>query len=219
MRSKLEPEERARGQKIYSILKKKYPDAHCELDFKNPLELLVATILSAQCTDVKVNQVTKTLFVEYKTPRDYVEKPLSHLEGIIRPTGFYRNKAKNIQKAMAAILEKHKGKVPQSMEDLVELPGVGRKTANVLLGNAFDLPGLPVDTHVGRISHRLGFTDEEDPVKIEFDLHRYLSPKDWCQFSHTIIFHGRKICKARNPLCSLCPVQEFCRYYEEKNNE
>ena len=204
-----------RTQKIYSLLKREYPDAHCELVHKNPLELLVATILSAQCTDVKVNEVTKALFKEFKTPKDYLEKPLAHLEQMIRPTGFYRNKAKNIKNAMASLMKNHGGKVPQTMDELTALAGVGRKTANVLLGNAFDLPGLPVDTHVTRICHRLGLTENTDPVKIELDLHQLLEPKDWCQFSHTIIFHGRKRCKARRPLCSQCPVREYCRYEGE----
>lgn len=207
-----------KAKKIYAQLRKTYPDAHCELVYRNPVELLIATILSAQCTDVKVNEVTRTLFAEYRKPADYLEKPLSHLEALIRPTGFYRNKAKNIRNAMQALVDRHKGKVPQTMEELTELPGVGRKTANVVLGNAFDLPGLPVDTHVMRVTHRLGLTTSEDPVKIEYELHEILPPKEWCMFSHTIIFHGRRMCKARKPLCETCPVLELCDYGREGNH-
>ncbi len=206
---------KADAKQIYSVLKGMYPDAHCELNFKNPLELLVATVLSAQCTDVRVNMVTKELFREFKKPEDYVRRPQSELEEFIRSTGFFRNKAKNIRDAMLAIIDRHGGKVPKSMEELVALPGVGRKTANVILGNAFSMPGLPVDTHVIRVSNRLGLTKHADPVKIESDLTAQLPPEDWCQFSHTVIFHGRRTCKARNPVCGKCEVAEFCRYEEK----
>lgn len=195
------------------MLKRAYPDASCELNFSSPVELLVATILSAQCTDVRVNIVTKTLFKKFRRPEDYVSKKSSELENIIRSTGFFRQKAKSIRGAMERIVSVHKGKVPNRMEELVALPGVGRKTANVILGNAFDLPGLPVDTHVIRISNRLGLTKNSDPVKIERDLTALLAPKNWCHFSHVLIFHGRRTCKARNPACDKCVITAYCNYY------
>ncbi len=210
---KLSPAERAkRARLIYRRLQKAHPDAHIELNFGSPLELLIATILSAQCTDIKVNQVTAVLFKRYRRAEDYLKHPLSELEAIIRPTGFFRQKAKSIRGAVSQIVEKHAGIVPQQMEELVKLPGVGRKTANVVLGNAFNIPGLPVDTHVTRISNLLGLTSHQDAVKIESDLNALIPKKDWTQFSHTLIFHGRRICKARNPLCDSCTVREFCSY-------
>ncbi|MFN8390042.1 MAG: endonuclease III [Bdellovibrionota bacterium] len=204
---------------IYKRLAKLHPDAACELNFKTPLQLLVATILSAQCTDVRVNEVTKTLFREFKRPEDYVRKPAEELEKIIQSTGFFRQKAKSIRGAMQKIISEHGGQVPSSMEELVKLPGVGRKTANVVLGNAFDLPGLPVDTHVTRLSNRLGLTKQLDPVKIEADLNKQLPPKQWCMFSHYLIIHGRRICKARKPLCPQCPLTDICLYFKEHRDE
>ena len=204
-----------RARLIYSRLKKVHPDAHIELNYNSPLELLIATILSAQCTDVKVNQVTAVLFKKFKRAEDYLTRPQSELEAIIRPTGFFRQKAKSIRGAVKQIAEKHSGLVPQQMEELVKLPGVGRKTANVVLGNAFNIPGMPVDTHVTRISNRLGLTNEQDAVKIEMELTALIPKKDWTQFSHTLIFHGRRVCKARNPLCDSCTVRELCGYYQE----
>lgn len=199
-----------KARKIFKLLRLAYPDAAIELNYSNPVELLIATILSAQCTDVKVNEVTAELFRELKRPQDYLNVPQATLEAMIRPTGFFKQKAKNIRAAMKILLERHSGKVPRTMDELVQLPGVGRKTANVVLGNAFDLPGLPVDTHVRRIANRLGLTNNDDPVKIEADLCALLPPEDWCMFSHTLIFHGRRTCKARKPNCAGCTVFELC---------
>lgn len=197
-------------KKILAVLEREYPDAACSLDFKNPLELLAATILSAQCTDERVNQVTKGLFKKYKTAHDYASKPLEELEEAVRPTGFFRNKAKSLQGLGRELEARYGGQVPDKLEDLVKLPGVGRKTANVVLGSAFDIPGMVVDTHAGRISTRLGLTDKKDPVKIEFDLMEQIPKKNWVKFSHQLIAHGRKICKARKPNCPDCPLLELC---------
>jgi len=188
-----------------------YPDAHCELVFSNPLELLIATILSAQCTDKRVNLVTGELFRHLRTAADYAEVSQEDLESWIRSTGFYRNKAKNIRAAATMLVEKHGGEVPKNLEDLAALPGVGRKTANVVLGNAFNInSGVVVDTHVGRLSRRLGLTRHEDPVKVELDLIR-LFPRDcWCDFSHWLIWHGRRRCMARKPDCAGCELSDLC---------
>ena len=207
-----------KAQGIQRRLTKLYPDATCELNFRNPLELLVATILSAQCTDVRVNIVTKTLFQTFKQPHDYLKATPAKLEALIKTTGFFRQKAKSIRGAMQKIVSEFDGKVPRTMEQLTSLPGVGRKTANVVLGNAFDIPGLPVDTHVTRVSNRLGLTDQSDAVKIEHELCALLPPKEWCLFSHNLIFHGRRICKARKPLCEECPLTDVCNYYREHKN-
>jgi endonuclease-3 len=188
-----------------------YPDAHCELDFSNPLELLVATILSAQCTDVRVNIVTKDLFRRCKTAADYADIPQEELEEIIRSTGFYRNKAKSLRGMGAALLERHSGKVPSTMEELSAIPGAGRKTANVVLGNAFGFDeGVVVDTHVGRLSLRLGLTTNNDPVKIEQDLMKLFPRDQWTLLSHWLIWHGRRRCKARNPDCAGCELRSLC---------
>ena len=197
-------------QQILLCLSAAHPDAVIELNFSNPRELLIATILSAQCTDVRVNQVTKELFVKFKTAEDYLSRPLAELEEIIHPTGFFRNKAKNIRGAMERLILLHSGEVPRTMAELTALPGVGRKTANVVLGNAFNLPGLPVDTHVTRLSQRLGLTTSSDAVKIEEQLTKLIPEAEWCRFSHQLIFHGRRICKARKPLCELCNMQTLC---------
>lgn len=201
---------RAKRQDV--MLEEKYPDASIALHFENPLQLLVATVLSAQCTDVRVNQVTPYLFARYRTASDYARADLEALAEEIRPTGFFRNKARNIAGAAREIAARFGGKVPATMEDLVSLPGVGRKTANVILGNAFGIPGIVVDTHVGRVSRRLGLTAETDPVKIEFDLMGLFPRKRWTLLSHRMIAHGRRLCKAPRPLClecffddSLCP--------------
>lgn len=194
------------------LFKTYYPDAHCALHHSNPEELLVATILSAQCTDDRVNIVTKTLFQKYPTMKSYAQADIAELEQDIRSTGFYKNKAKSI-KAMATIVsEKYKGKVPRTLEELVELPGVGRKTANVVLGNSFHIAsGIVVDTHVTRLSNRLGLTKHKtDAVKIEQDLIKIVPEKDWIQFSHWLIVHGRQVCKARKPQCEVCFLQEIC---------
>jgi endonuclease III len=200
---------------VFKKLFKLYPDAHCELDFSTPFELLVATILSAQCTDVRVNLVTKDLFTRYKKPQDFLDLGEKKLCELIHSTGFYRNKAKSIIGASKEILSNHSGKVPKTRDELVTLPGVGRKTANVVLSNAFDLPGLPVDTHVTRLSNRLGLSKNTDAVKIEFDLMELLEPAKWGLFSLLLIFHGRRICKARTPLCSQCSLTEHCLYFKK----
>lgn len=195
---------------ILSVLEQIHDDAHIALEFTSPFELLVATILSAQCTDVRVNLVTRELFRKYPNVKDYADAEPGELEQAIRSTGFYRNKAKNLIACAAAILDRHDGEVPRTMSELTALPGVGRKTANVVLGNAFDIPGMVVDTHVRRVATRLGWTRERDPVKIEYDLCKLLPQDKWCQTSHVLIFHGRRICKAPAPLCSCCPVIDGC---------
>ncbi len=202
----------SRIKKILQILRSTYPDVKTALRHQDPLEMLIATILSAQCTDVRVNEVTKTLFKKLRTARDYADVPLAELEEMIRPTGFYRNKARSIKACCRGLVEKHSGKVPESMEALVQLPGVGRKTANVVLGSAFGIPGIVVDTHVKRVSQRLGLTEEKDPVKIEFELMALIPKKDWIDFSHELIWHGRGVCAARKPKCAQCPLREQCDY-------
>lgn len=199
-----------RVKKIWPVLKKTYPDAKVALNFTNPLELLVATILSAQCTDVRVNIVTADLFKKYKKPSDYAKADPAQLEEDIRTTGFFRNKAQNIRGACEKLITDHNGQVPQTMDELVALPGVGRKTANVLLGNAFGMPGIVCDTHVIRLSRRLALSDNSDPVKLEFDLAEIVPKKNWTLFSHLLVFHGRNICKARKPNCRECPIAEHC---------
>jgi endonuclease-3 len=195
---------------ILGILDNTYPAAKISLDFGNPLELLVATVLSAQCTDERVNQVTKELFKKYRTAADYANAPLEELEEDIRPTGFFRNKAKSLKNCGAALVEKHRAEVPDNLEELVELPGIGRKTANVILGAAFNTPGVVVDTHVGRVSQRIGLTQQRDPVKIEFDLMELIPQEKWTLFSHQLIQHGRQVCKARKPRCTECSLLEHC---------
>jgi endonuclease-3 len=191
-------------------LAKLYPDAHCALDFESPLQLLIATILSAQCTDVRVNLVTPALFARYANARAFAEADLGDLEKAIQSTGFFRNKARSIKNCCQILVERHGGKVPGSMEELVPLPGVGRKTANVILGNAFGVPGITVDTHVGRLSRRLDLTEQEDPVKVERDLMALIPQKDWTIFSHRLIFHGRQVCFARKPNCAGCALNKLC---------
>jgi len=200
-----------RAHILATELPRVYPEAHCELDFKNPLELLVATILSAQCTDVRVNMVTKVLFKRCKTAADYADIPQEELEEIVRSTGFYRNKAKSLRGMGAALVEHHAGKVPSTMEELSSIPGAGRKTANVVLGNAFGInEGVVVDTHVGRLSLRLGLTTNHDPVKVEQDLMKLFPQEQWTLLSHWLIWHGRRRCKARNPDCKECELRELC---------
>ncbi len=213
----MQKDAKSKANTIHKSLCKTYPDAKCELNYNTPLELLIATILSAQCTDVRVNKITEVLFSAYKNPKDYFQKPQAELEKIIQSAGFFRQKAKNIRGAVKIIFSEHNGIVPNKLEELVKLPGVGRKTANVVLGNAFNLPGLPVDTHVTRLANRFGLAEGKDAVKIETVLCDLLSPKDWCQFSHNLIFHGRRICKARNPLCHKCNLTNFCNYYKEQH--
>lgn len=199
-----------RLRKIFPILKKTYPKAKIALDFSTHLELLVATILSAQCTDVRVNIVTKTLFKKYNSAADWVKADIKQIEADIRSTGFYRNKAINIKGACTKIIEEFDGKVPGTMAELLQLPGVGRKTANVLLGNVFGTPGITCDTHVIRLSRRLGLSGNSNPVKLELDLNEIVPKKDWTIFSHLLIFHGRNICKARKPDCENCSIAKFC---------
>jgi endonuclease-3 len=201
---------KSRINKILQILKSTYPDVKTALRHQNPLEMLIATILSAQCTDVRVNEVTKTVFKKLRTAKDYADIPLAELEEMIRPTGFFRNKAKSIKACCQRLVEKHGGKVPDNMEALTQLPGIGRKTANVLLGSAFGIPGIVVDTHVKRVSQRIGLTKEKDPVKIEFELMELIPKKDWIDFSHELIWHGRRLCPARKPKCPQCPLRELC---------
>ena len=212
-----EAELKRKARTVYARLAKLHPDARIELDFETPLELLVATVLSAQSTDVMVNKITKDLFQKYRTPRDYLKVPAEELENDIRRSGFFRQKAKSIRGAMQAILERHGGQVPRTMDELVKLPGVGRKTANVLLGNAFGVPGLVTDTHVIRVSQRIGLTTQSDPGKIEADLCRLTPAKEWTQLSHTLIFHGRYTCHARKPDCAACTITDLCNYYREQN--
>ncbi|MFC1677500.1 endonuclease III [Planctomycetota bacterium] len=199
-----------RVRKIFPLLEKAYPDAKIALNFKNPLQLLIATILSAQCTDVQVNIVTKDVFKKYKTAKDWASANIKQIESDIRSTGFFRNKALNIKKACTILIERFGGKVPSTMEQLVGLNGVGRKTANVVLGNAFGVPGIACDTHVIRLSHRLGLSENRDPVKLELDLAEIVPKKDWTQFSHLLIFHGRNACKARKPACEKCVISKCC---------
>ena len=188
-----------------------YPDAHCELVYSNPLELLVATILSAQCTDKRVNLVAKELFRRCRSARDFAGIPLPELEALVRSTGFFRNKAKNIRNMAAVLIAKHGGEVPKSLEELAALPGVGRKTANVVLGNAFGLnEGVVVDTHVGRLSRRLGLTKSDNPARIEQDLIKLFPRRHWADLSHWLIFHGRRRCQARKPDCAGCELRDIC---------
>lgn len=202
---------KARTQKIIQLLKRAYPDAKCSLNHTNAFELLIATILSAQCTDERVNIVTADLFRKYRQPEDYLKVPATELQSDIRTTGFFRNKTKAIQGTAKVLTEQYAGRVPQTIEELLELPGVARKTANVVLGNAFGVAsGVVVDTHVTRLSRRLGLTQQKDAVKIENDLVAIVPKKDWVIFSHLLIAHGRRICKARNPLCAECVVERLC---------
>jgi endonuclease-3 len=209
--SKTEQQRKVRVEVILPILKKTYPTAKCSLDYRTPLELLVATILSAQCTDVRVNIVTKTLFKKYRSAADFARAPQEELEKDIQSTGFFRNKAKSLRAMAQALIDNHKGKVPETMEELTNLAGVGRKTANVVLGNAFHQNiGIVVDTHVTRVSQRLGLTKNSDAVKIEQDLIPLVPQGDWALWSHLLIYHGRQICQARKPLCETCPIRPEC---------
>jgi endonuclease-3 len=201
----------ARTRQIIAALHRTYPDAHCELNFSNPLELLIATILSAQCTDKRVNIVTAELFQKYQTAAEYAHAPLTDLEAAVKTTGFFRNKAKNIQACCRALVEKHQGEVPRTMEELHALDGVGRKTANVVLGNAFGINvGIVVDTHVTRLANRLGLTKQTDAVKIEQELVNLVPQDQWTLFSHWLIWHGRRRCTARKPDCAHCEIAKLC---------
>ena len=206
-------------KKILALLDRHYPDAACSLNYRTPLELLVATILSAQCTDERVNIVTRDLFRNFPTVEGYARADVAVLEAAVRSTGFFRNKAKNIKALAQAVLDRHQGRVPDRLEDLVKLPGVGRKTANVVLGNAFNTPGITVDTHAGRISRRLGLTAHQDPVKVEFDLMEQIPRNRWTKFSHQLIDHGRRICQSRKPRCAECPLLKLCPHGLESENK
>jgi endonuclease-3 len=197
-------------RRLLNLLAKAYPDAHCALHHENPLQLLIATILSAQCTDVRVNMVTPALFARYADARAFAEADIGELEKAVQSTGFFRNKARSIKACCRILVEQHGGQVPATMEELFPLPGVGRKTANVILGNAFGVPGITVDTHVGRLSRRLGLTKHDDPVKVENDLMALIPKKDWTIFSHRLIFHGRQVCFARKPNCAACQLAAIC---------
>ncbi len=197
---------------LLKLLEEHYAGAHVTLDFTNPLELLVATVLSAQCTDVRVNQVTPPIFKKYPNAAAYAQADLAELEKDIHATGFFHQKAKSIKAICQALVARHGGQVPASLKEMVKLPGVGRKTANVILGNAFGLPGIVVDTHLGRVAQRLGLTANKDPVKIEFDLMPLVPQERWIKFSHQMIWHGRQVCTARNPQCHLCPLLPYCDF-------
>lgn len=205
------PPREERASLIYARLNEEYPDAHCELDHGSPLQLLMATILSAQCTDRRVNLVTPKLFKRYQSANELADADPEELENIIRSTGFFRNKTKSLIGMAKTVVERHRGRIPEKMEDLTKLPGVGRKTANVILGNAFNTnAGVVVDTHVARLSLRLGLTRHVDPVKIELQLMKLFPRKFWTQLSHLLIFHGRRVCVARSPKCEMCVLSEIC---------
>lgn len=199
-----------RARKIVTLLKKMYPEAHCALDHGSAFQLLVATVLSAQCTDARVNMVTPRLFARFNTPEDFAQADVTEIEELIHSTGFFRNKAKNIKAAAQALMTKHKGKVPSNIDELTALPGVGRKTANVILGNVFDRPAMVVDTHVTRLGNLLGLVKGTDAVKLEFQLMEIIDEKDWTIFSHLLISHGREICVARSPRCEECRLNKIC---------
>ncbi len=195
---------------IIKILRREYPEAKCSLDFETPFQLLVATILSAQCTDERVNKVTPALFAKYPTPVEMAKAPLKEIEKLIQSTNFFRNKAISLKEMSKSLIENHGGEVPRTLEELVELRGVGRKTANVVLGNVFDVPGMVVDTHVGRLARRMGFTKNTDPVKVEKDLESITPREDWTELAHLCIAHGRAICTARKAKCEECPIARYC---------
>ncbi len=204
-----------RARRIERELAECYPDAKCELDFSTPLELLVATVLSAQTTDVRVNTVTPQLFETYRTAADYAHADREQLEALIKPTGFFRAKTNSLIKLGQELCERYDGEVPRSLDELVALPGVGRKTANVVLGNAFGVPGITVDTHFGRLARRFGWTTEDDPVKVEHEVGALFEPKSWTMLSHRLIFHGRRTCHACKPACGACAVAALCPAYGE----
>jgi len=203
-------EKRERAQKILEILDPIYPKEKTALKYNTPFELLIATILSAQCTDERVNKVTDSLFKKYRKLEDYLTVPLEELEQDIKPTGFYKNKAKKIRQCCEKLIKEHNGSIPSNMDELLKLPGVGRKTANLILGAVFDIPGIVVDTHVRRLAKRLGFSESDDPEKIEKDLEKLVPKEKWIRFSSVLIYHGREICKARKPLHEKCPIAKLC---------
>ena len=202
-----------RAGSIFKAIGKRYPDANCELDFETPFQLLVATVLSAQCTDKQVNLVTPSLFKKYPTPKKLASAKILDVETMIRPTGFYHNKARNIQALSQKLLTDFDGEVPGNLDELITLPGVGRKTANVVLGHAFGIPGITVDTHFGRLSRRFGWSTSEDPVKVERDVMKLIPEQEWTNLSQLLIWHGRRICHARKPACGACPLVALCPSY------
>lgn len=202
-----------RARRINRALAEQYPYAHAELDFRSPFELVVATVLSAQTTDVTVNQITPLLFARYPDARSLAEAEPAELEAIIKPTGFFRAKARSLMALGTRLVDEFDGEVPGRLEDLVTLPGVGRKTANVVLGNAFGIPGITVDTHFGRLARRFGWTDSDDPVKVESDVAELFEPRDWTMLSHRVVFHGRRVCHSRKPACGACAVANWCPSY------
>jgi endonuclease III len=204
-----------RARRMGRILGETYPDAHCELDFQTPYQLLVATILSAQCTDVRVNMVTPKVFAAYPTPADLAAADRGELESMIESTGFFRAKSASLQGMAARLVDAYGGEVPGRLKDLVTLPGVGRKTANVVLGNAFGVPGITVDTHFGRLSRRFGWTTEEDPEKVEAEVGSLFPKSDWTVLSHRMIWHGRRVCHSRTPACGACPLAQLCPSFGE----
>lgn len=206
---------KVQGKEIVEILKKQYPDAKCSLDFTTPFEMLVAVMLSAQCTDERVNKTTPSIFAKYSTPKDFANIELEKLEELIHPCGFYKNKAKNIKACAQMILEKHAGEVPRTMEELIQLPGVGRKSANVVMLEAFgDAQGIAVDTHCKRIANKLGLSHEKEPEKIEQDLLKIFAKEDYKDINHLLIWHGRNTCDARKPKCEECVLKEICEEYQ-----
>jgi len=206
----VDSEIRKGAKAVYRILTKTYPNIRCELDFTNPLELVVATVLSAHCTDKRVNTITPALFRKYKKPKDYAKADLHEIENMIHSSGFYRAKARHIKGLNIKLLEDFGGKVPNTLEELITLPGVGRKTANVVLGHAFDTPGITVDTHFGRLARRFGWTSEKDPVKVEIVVQQLIPQAEWTNLSQRMIWHGRRICHSRKPACGACPVAKIC---------
>lgn len=205
---------RKKAIEIINVLKKMYPDAKCSLDFSTPFEMLVAVCLSAQCTDDRVNKTTPSIFAKYNTPKDFANANLNELEELVHPCGFYKNKSKNLKAAGDIIMTKYKGTVPQTMDELVKIPGVGRKSANVIMLEAFDNPqGIAVDTHCKRIANRLGFSSQSEPSKIEKDLCKHIPKEYWKDVNHILIWHGRNMCTSRNPKCSQCNLSKYCKYY------
>ena len=204
------PEKKVRAQVIYRQLSKNYPNVRCELDYKNAFQLLIATVLSAQCTDKRVNQTTPALFKKYPNPQKMAKADLKDIQNLVKSTGFFRAKAKNIKGLSNKILKDFDGKVPSNLEDLITLPGVGRKTANVVLGHAFGIPGITVDTHFGRLSRRFGWSKQNDPVKVEFEVAELIARKEWTNLSQRMIWHGRRVCHSRKPACGACSLAKLC---------
>ncbi len=216
--AKAKKKNRENIKKILDILEQTYPDAECELNYTNAFELLIATILSAQCTDVRVNKVTEELFKKYNKPEDFAKLSTAEISEEIKSCGLFKSKAQKIKETSVILCSNYGGEVPDKMEELVKLPGVGRKTANVVLSNAFGVDAIAVDTHVFRVSNRIGLVKTDTPEKTEFELMKVLPKKRWSKSHHLIIFHGRRICKARKPECNICPIVEYCDYYQEGND-